>query len=208
MHAPSQRWAILFVFLAASAAPAQPAGNLLRNGDFQDDWLTLVPETKNHHWCYSSEFYNRRDFNPDSWSCAGSWEWRDAAAPRGSRRLVLRGPSATLRQRTNAVLVHDDRVMGSMADAGGYPSMKPQRSRAPEGLVRDLTFRVRLAGKGVPAKAGVIEVGLCPVGNLAMADPLGTPTPPTAGTAAPLPEGTYAARWVEVSLPAAKWLEA
>jgi hypothetical protein len=208
MHTTLPRWALLALLTAAPAAPAQAPGNLLRNGDFQDDWLTLVPETKNHHWCYSSEFYNRRDFNPDGWSCAGSWEWRDAAAPRGGRRLVLRGPSATIRQRVNAVLVHDDRVMGSMADAGGYPSMKPQRSRVPERLVRDLTVRVRLRGRAVPAKAGAVEVSLCPPGDLAMSDPLGTLTPPTASATSPLPEGTYAARWVEVTLPAAKWLEA
>jgi hypothetical protein len=208
MHTFHLRWALLGLLAAATAAQAQAPGNLLRNGDFQDDWLTLVPETKNHHWCYSSEFYNRRDFNPDVWSCAGSWEWRDAAAPRGGRHLVLRGPSAILRQRVNAVLVHDDRVMGSMADAGGYPSMKPQRSRVPERLVRDLTFRVRLRGQAVPAKAGAIEVGLCPPGGLSTSDPLGTLTPATATATAPLPEGTYASRWVEVTLPAAKWLEA
>ena len=60
---------ILFTALVNGQAP----GNLLRNGTFQDDWLTLLPENKNHHWCYSSEFYNRRDFNPDGrWDVVGS----------------------------------------------------------------------------------------------------------------------------------------
>ncbi len=186
MHSTLPSLTLLGLLLAA---PAQAADNRLRNGDFQDDWLTLVPETKNHHWCYSSEFYNRRDFNPDGWSCAGSWEWRDAAAPRGLRRLVLHGPSATIRQRVNEVLVFDDRVMGSMADAGGFPSMQPQRSRVPERLVRDLTFRVRLKGQAVPAKAGTLEVGLCPPGALAMSSPQGTVTPPTAIASAPSTSG-------------------
>src|SRR5262245_25154855 len=56
-------------------APAARTGNLLRNAAFQDDWLSLLLETKNHHWCYASEFYNRRDENPDGWTCRGSWLW-------------------------------------------------------------------------------------------------------------------------------------
>src|SRR5689334_608666 len=125
--------------LVTPHAPAQPAGNLLRNGDFQDDWLTRVPENKNHHWCYSSELYNRRDYNPDGWTCQGSWQWQDADAPPGRRRLVLRGPESRLAQRVNWVLVHDGRRLGNMADAGGFPSIFPQRSLAPETVVRDLT---------------------------------------------------------------------
>src|SRR4029453_19268928 len=73
--------------LVAPAAAAPPSAslidaappNLLRNGRFQDDWISLLLETKNHHWCYSSEFYNRKDDNPDGWSCKGSWQW--AALP-------------------------------------------------------------------------------------------------------------------------------
>jgi len=39
--------------LAITATPAfAQRGNLLRNGDFQDDWITFLPQTKNHHWCY------------------------------------------------------------------------------------------------------------------------------------------------------------
>jgi hypothetical protein len=54
-----------------SAAPAQAPANLLRNADFQDDWLTVLPKNKNHHWVYFSDFYNRRDFNPDGWPLHG-----------------------------------------------------------------------------------------------------------------------------------------
>jgi hypothetical protein len=186
---------------------AQAAGNLLRNADFQDDWLTLLPETKNHHWCYSSEFYNRRDFNPDGWTCKGSWRWLDADKPAGQRRLVLRGP-AELVQRVNWVAVHDDRSRAGFPDAGGFPSFKPQRSRQPLRVVRDLTFRVRLKGDDVPADAGSIEVGLCPIGGIVEADPYGATAPPTATASAPLPSGTYVEKWVEVKLTAEAWLKA
>ena len=191
-----------------SPALGQGGANLLRNGNFQDDWLTLVPETKNHHWCYASEFYNRRDFNPDCWWCKGNWQWLDADAPYGQRRLVLKGPDAQLTQRVNWVMVHDSRTMGNLADAGGYPAIKPQRSPAPEKLVRELTFRVRLRGKDVPAKAGSIEVGLCPPGAIDISDPLGSVVPPTATAAVPLPAGSYEDTVLEVKLPTARWLQA
>src|SRR3974377_1892443 len=113
--------ALMGLLLATSAGRGQPSGSLLRNGSFQDDWLTLLPETKNHHWCYSSEFYNRRDFNPDGWTCKGSGQWLNAVARYGPRRLVFKGPVAQLAQRVNWVMVHDSRSMGNMADAGGYP---------------------------------------------------------------------------------------
>ena len=84
------RWlSLLIVLLLPATGLAQASGNLLRNANFQDDWLTLIPETKNHHWCYSSEFYHRRDFNPDGWTCKGSWQWLDADAPAGQRRLFV-----------------------------------------------------------------------------------------------------------------------
>ena len=73
--------------LASLVAAAQ--GNLLRNSDFQDDWATHLPETKNHHWNYSSEYQHRRDYNPDNWWLTGSWDWHDADAAPGARRLVL-----------------------------------------------------------------------------------------------------------------------
>src|SRR5690349_19098550 len=102
---------LLALLLVASAAAAAEPGNLLRNGTFQDDWITLVPETKNHHWCYASEFYHRRDYNPDAWTCKGSWKRQSADAPPGDRRLVLHGPAAEVVQRVNWVMVHDDRVL-------------------------------------------------------------------------------------------------
>ena len=79
--------AALFLF------PSSAFANLLRNGEFQDDWITMLPETKNHHWCFPSEFFNRRDFNPDGWFCKGSWDWQNADAPWGQRRMVITGPA-------------------------------------------------------------------------------------------------------------------
>ena len=111
--------------LLSIALPAR--ANLLRNGSFQDDWITRLPETKNHHWCYASEYQNRRDYNPDGWSLSGSWGWENADAPAGLRRLVLQGPRATVVQRINWVLVHDDRKLEGFADAGGFPAPAPQR---------------------------------------------------------------------------------
>src|SRR5579872_6614154 len=96
--------AVLTLAFITSGAAFGQTGNLLRNASLQDDWLTLIPETKNHHWCYSSEFYNRRDFNPDGWNCTGSWQWLNADAPAGQRRFVLQGPAASIRQRVNCVL--------------------------------------------------------------------------------------------------------
>ena len=85
--------ALLGFLILCPRTLGQGGANLLRNGNFQDDWLTLVPGTKNHHWCYASEFYNRHNFNPDCWWCKGSWQWLDADAPYGQRRLVLKGPT-------------------------------------------------------------------------------------------------------------------
>src|SRR5438067_13841352 len=119
---------LLVSLLTALVAPtvARAEDNLLRNADFQDDWITQLPETKNHHWCYSSEFYNRRDFNPDGWTCKGSWQWHNAEAPAGQRRLVLQGPSAELMQRVNWIAVHDDHSRTGFPDAGGSPNFKQQ----------------------------------------------------------------------------------
>lgn len=110
-------------------APAFAAGNQLRNGSFQDDWMTRLTEVKNHHYCFSSEHYNRRDFNPDGWECKGSWERLNAGGPMGGRRMVLHGPNTELTQRVNWVLVHDEKQLGSMADAGRFPSIVPVRSK-------------------------------------------------------------------------------
>ncbi len=196
-----------FLLLSWIPSPLLAQGNLLRNGSFQDDWITHVPENKNHHWCYSSEFYHRRDFNPDGWICKGKWQWQNADAPYGQRRLVVHGP-AEITQRVNWVLVHDSENLGNMADAGRFPQIQLQRSRFPERVVRDLTLRMQLSGKEVPAKAGVLELGLCPPGGLTLADPLGSATPPTTVASVPIPEGTYTGKWVEVKLPAMQWLQA
>src|SRR5262245_62161504 len=119
MCPPVREFAIALVLLGAPGAWAQPPANLLRNADFQDDWITLLPENKNHHWCYSTDYYNRRDYNPDTWVCRGSWQWLDADAPAGQRRLMLREPAADLTQRINWVAVHDDRSRSGFPDAGG-----------------------------------------------------------------------------------------
>ncbi len=200
----------LFVTLLLTAllpSLARADGNLLRNADFQDDWLTLLPEMKNHHWCYSSEFANRRDFNPDGWTCQGAWQWLGADRPAGQRRLVLQGP-AEIVQRVNWVAVHDDRSRAGFPDAGGFPTLKAQRSTRPLRVVRDLTLRVHLAGKDVPADAGLVELGLCPLGGNLDSDPHGAPMPPTLKATVALPVGTFAARPVEVKLAAADWLKA
>lgn len=200
--------AVLGVLLFIGGAAAQSSGNLLRNGDFQDDWVTFLPETKNHHWCYSSEFTNRRDFNPDCWWCKGSWQWQNADAPAGQRRLILQGPQSEAVQRINWVMVHDDRSRAGFPDAGGFPGAKPQRSTLPMRVVRDLTLRIRLKGQNVVDKAGTIEVAYCPLGDIVATDPLGAVTPASVSASAPIPVGTYDARVLEVKLAAADWLRA
>ena len=49
---------IFAILLIPMPVLAQSTGNLLRSGEFQDDWITHLPETKNHHWCFPSEFFN------------------------------------------------------------------------------------------------------------------------------------------------------
>ena len=192
------------IITALLLLPSPAFANLLRNGEFQDDWITLLPETKNHHWCFPSEFFNRRDYNPDGWYCKGSWQWQNADASWGERRIVIDGP-AELYQRVNWVAIHDDRQLGGFPDAGGFPVMKVATSKRPERLVRDLTFRVKLAGTEVPAKAGVIELGVHPPTGLATHDPMGDRNPPIATASVAIPEGTYKPQWIEVKLSAAEW---
>ena len=206
---PALLWAVwqVSVLLGAGQAPAG-SGNLLRNADFQDDWITLLPENKTLHWCYFSDFTNRRDYNPDAWSCKGFWRWADPLAPRGNRRLILAGPRATLVQRVNWVTVHDARTVLSLADAGGFPAAKCQSSRKPLRLVRDLTFRVRVKGTAVPSGAGSVDLALCPPGKVSLADPMGSEVAPTASVSVPLPAGTFDWRWVEVRLAASAWRKA
>lgn len=195
------------LLLAGSPLCAQP-GNLLRNGDFQDDWITLLPQTKNHHWCFPSEFYNRRDYNPDCWYCKGSWEWQNADAPRGERRFVMKGPGAEAVQRINWVAIHDDRQLEGFPDAGGFPVMRAARSHKPERLMRNLTLEVNVKCDNVPAGAGSIEIGVCPPSGTSTGDPHGTMVPPTLVRSAPIPVGTAASQTISVTLPAADWLKA
>lgn len=197
---------IVVTLIAAipASAVAQPAGNLLRNGEFQDDWITFLPETKNHHWCFPSEFFNRRDYNPDGWYCKGAWDWHNADAPWGQRRIVVSGP-AELYQRVNWIAIHDDRQLGGFPDAGGFPVMKVATSKRRERLARDLAFRVKLAGTDVPKGAGALEVGLHPPTGLSPADPMGDRNPATVAATVSLPEGTFKPQWIEVKLPAADW---
>ncbi len=197
----------LAVVLFACPVLAQAPGNLLRNGEFQDDWITQLPETKNHHWCFPSEFFNRRDYNPDGWFCKGSWRWDDAEKVRGHRRMRIDGP-AELSQRVNWIAIHDDRQLEGFPDAGGFPVMKPALSSRPERLVRDLTFRVLISATDVPKDAGQLELSLSPPTSAATGDPMGVQVAPTVSASVPIPAGTYGAKLIEVKIPTADWLKA
>lgn len=202
-----ERTVLALAFLLFSGAPGTEA-SLLRNGNFQDDWLTLLPENQNHHWCYSTGFVNRRDYNPDAWVLSGSWKCRNADGPRGSRRLFLEGPRSEASQRINWITVHDDRRRDGFPDAGGFPAPVLQRSLDPLALVRDLTLRVRVRGEDVPKDGARMELALAPPGPIAAGDPMGARLPPTISVSASLPPGTFAWQWVELRLPAAQWLKA
>jgi hypothetical protein len=177
--------------------------NLLRNGDFQDDWCTQLPELKNHHWNYSTEVYNRRDYNPDGWSLSGKWEWRDADRPRGQRKLILSSPSRVV-QSVNWVTINNSAKLSGWPDAGGFPAAEAARSKNPLALVRDLEFRVKIKAAGIPKDAAKIVVAWSDASPLD--DPLGLKR--SASATAAVPEGTYDAKEVSVKLPAATWLEA
>jgi len=184
-------------------SPVIAAGNLLRNGSFQDDWQTLKPELKNHHWNYTTEVYNRRDYNPDGWTCAGSWDWQNADAFWGARRMVLRGPGATLTQAVNWVTTYGQAPGGGWPDAGGYPSVISRKSKMPDKLVRDLIFHVELIGRDVPENAGALVVAYAK--SSPVDDPAGASR--VAPVSLPIPTGTYS-KAVSVTLPAASWLNA
>ncbi len=191
-----------------AARPGARANNLLRNACFQDDWLTLLPQPQTLHWAYANGFYNRRDFNPDGWSCTGNWQWADADRPKGERRLILGAPVAQVMQRVQWFAVHDDQRVMDFPDAGGFPQLHPLSSPRPERLVRDLTLRVRIKGHGVPADAGSIQLGLCPLGQATMGNALGSVVAPRASRTIDFPTGTFDWTWLEVRLPAAAWLQA
>ena len=85
---------LLSLLLLVTTTAAVRGDNLLRNGDFQDDWQTLLPELKNHHWNYTTEVFNRRDYNPDGWRLSGKWavaRRRQAARPAASSCRRRRG---------------------------------------------------------------------------------------------------------------------
>jgi len=199
------RQLILLSLFLASVVLAQ--GNLLRNSAFQDDWASQLFETKNHHWNYSSEYQNRRDYNPDGWWCKGSWVWENADAEPGKRRLVLQGPNAVATQRVNWVMVNDDRQLTGFPDGGGFPDVATQHSKNPLALVRDLMLRVTLKGTEVPEGAGAIEVSWCPWGGMSVADPMGNPAKPLTTASVPIPAGSFQ-KTVAVKLPASQWLQA
>jgi hypothetical protein len=198
---------LLIALLLSLTSLSLAHANLLRNPAFQDDWATHLFETKNHHWNYSSEYQNRRDYNPDGWWCKGSWVWENADAEPGKRRLVLQGPNASVTQRVNWVMVNDERQLTGFPDGGGFPDVITQRSKNPLALVRDLALRVTLKGTDVPEDAGKIEVGWHPWGGMSVADPMGNPAKPLTAASAPVPAGTYE-KTVEVTLPTNQWLQA
>src|SRR5262245_1237524 len=180
---------VLTLLVLALAVTAARADNLLRNGDFQDDWSTHLPELKNHHWNYSTEVYNRRDFNPDGWRLSGKWDWRDADKPRGQRKLVVASPSRVV-QSVNWVTINNSAKLSGWPDAGGFPTAEAVRTTQPLALVRDLTFRVKLAGTNVPKDAVKIVVAWS--SSSPIDDPLDTKR--VVSASASVPEGTYAAK--------------
>ena len=192
---------------ARAQASAQGQGNLLRNGNFQDDWLTMLPELKNHHWNYTTEVFNRRDYNPDAWRLTGKWEWRDADKPRGERRLVLSSGSRAA-QAVNWVTVHNPKKLVGWPDAGGFPEAQAQRSTNALALVRDVTFAVRLTAQDVPAGAVTLTVSwLSTEANLGWNEDQAARARIVSASVT-VPEGTDAGKSVEVKLPASDWFAA
>ena len=55
---------VIAAVLSLGSVSAASAGNLLRNGSFQDDWITKLTEVKCLHYSFAAEHYNRRDYNP------------------------------------------------------------------------------------------------------------------------------------------------
>lgn len=187
-----QRFAISGIALAAALLGlAQPAGaNLIRNASFQDDWCTVVPEVKNHHWCFQMDHVNRRDYMPDGWSLKGNWEWRNADGPVGRRLLVLKGPDGRAAQQVNWVEIWDEKKLHAVGDAGTSPTPTPALSSRPERVVRSLTLVTLLQGKDVPENAGAVVLEW--EGGIAASNAI--------------PAGTYDEREIHVELPAEQWL--
>ena len=196
---------VLALVCAIALCATDAAANLLRNPEFQDDWATALPQSQTLHWSYPYDYQNRRDYNPDGWHLTGSWDWRGADAPAGERRLVMHAPDAEITQRVNWVAVHDDRQTEGFPDAGGFPSFAEVRSARPLAVVRDVTLRVLVDARDVPAEAAKIAVAYCPAGQPVPGDAYGTPAEPIAVAEATLPAGTYESRWVDVTLAAEAW---
>ncbi len=189
--------AVVGLIAAGAAAAGAAPGNLLRNGKFQDDWYTCLPELKNHNWNYSMESYHRRDYCPDGWQLSGSWDWQNPDAPWGGRALLLKGPKAGATQNVTWNMVHDSKKWAnSFPDAGGFPVEAPLSSLRPERLMRDMTLRVRVKGSDVPTGAGEAQIRFS------------SPEKPYVAAAVALPEGTYDWRWIGVTLSATQWLAA
>src|SRR4051812_3395659 len=86
--------------------------------------------------------------------------------------------------------------------------MKAATSARPERLVRDLTFRVKLAGTDLVKGAGLLHVGLCPPSGASTSDSMGVRVPALAYASIVVPEGSFKSQWFEVKLSAADWHKA
>lgn len=212
------RWLSIFIASLAAVAPfsqqaaaqqddERPA-NLLRNGQFQDDWMTHAPQTKTLHLSFSSEYQNRRDYNPDGWWSRGSWRWENADGPAGSRRFFVTGPKASVTQRVNLFALHDDRKLGGFMDGGEFPLLVDVRSREPLNAVRDMTLRLKIKGDKVPEGAASATLNFVGAPSVSVIDPLGTDGPVLHSASAKLPAGTYDWKWIEVRIRASDWLDA
>lgn len=169
------------------SGPTYPT-NMLQNADFQDDFVTLMPENKTLSWCYFPDHFNRRDYNPDGWSCTGNWGWENADAVPGQRRLMLQGTGTEISQQINWGIYHDDRNKYRGADDGGFPYDLTLTTHEPLRMVRDVEFRVYVKGTNVPSNAGSMKLELA-----------------SASASTYLPSGTFDWQWVSVTLPATSW---
>lgn len=198
------RVACLLALLTFCAAGASAGESLLIDGDFQEDWLTLLPELKNHHWNYTTEVFGRRDYNPDGWRLSGNWEWRDADRPSGERKFVMK-PGSKAIQTVNWITIHDPMKLEGWPDAGGYPAAQGVRSKSPEKLLTNLALKVRYSGTNLPANGVTARVGFstgAPVDDPEAKRRIGF----VASLA--LAPGDHSSAIAELKLPAAAWLAA
>lgn len=191
------------LLLVCSTSSVWSQGNLLRNGGLQDDWITLLPELKNHHWNYTSEVFGRRDYNPDGWRLAGNWDCADADLPPGKRRLILR-PGSKMTQAVNAFTVNDSHKLEGWPDAGGFPAATAIRTKRPEAYGRTLELRVKLAARDLPPNALELRLGCSQ--SSPIDDPQAAKRTQVVSTFAPA--GDYANQQVTLSLRPGDWIEA